>query len=132
RRNVPEMAGEYFELGTLPAYGLYARGIHGLSMRNVRFQVTEPDLRPAVVFTRVHDAAVSAFSAQGNAASELVRVVDSTDILVRGTGVVTPGGAFVRLEGPGSSNIKVEGGDLSKTKEPVTFGAGASKDAVRL
>jgi hypothetical protein len=132
RRDVPEMAGEYFELGTLPAYGLYARGIRGLTMRNVRFQVTEPDLRPAVVFTRVHDAAVSAFSAQGNVASELIRVVDSTDILMSAPRVLTPAAAFVRLEGPSSSNVKVEGGDLSKAKEPATFGAGASRNAVKL
>ncbi len=29
RRDVPKMAGEYFELGTLPAYGMYARNVAG-------------------------------------------------------------------------------------------------------
>jgi hypothetical protein len=38
-RNVPEMAGEYFVLGPIPAYGLYARNARGLTLNNVRFEV---------------------------------------------------------------------------------------------
>ncbi len=31
-REVPKMAGEYFEIGTPPAYGIYARNVRGLSL----------------------------------------------------------------------------------------------------
>jgi hypothetical protein len=83
RRDVPKMAGEYFELGTLPAYGMYARGVRGLSMSNVRFEVATPDLRPAMVFERVEDVSVTGFSAQGNASAEsFLRFADSRDILL--------------------------------------------------
>jgi hypothetical protein len=40
RRELPEIAGEYFMMGPMPAYGLYARGVRGLTMRNIRFQVS--------------------------------------------------------------------------------------------
>src|SRR5207248_4153597 len=36
RRDVPQIAGEYFEIGTPPAYGVYARGVRGLTLDNVR------------------------------------------------------------------------------------------------
>src|SRR3984957_655886 len=65
-RDIPQRAGEYFELGRLPAFGMYARGVRGLTMNNVRFQVQEPDLRPAVVFDRIEDAAINGLNVQGN------------------------------------------------------------------
>src|SRR5215471_10343885 len=49
-RNVPQVAGEYFMLGPIPAYGLYARNARGVTLNNVRFEVSAPELRPAVVF----------------------------------------------------------------------------------
>src|SRR5206468_6812141 len=72
RRDVPKTAGEYFELGVLPAYGLYARNVRGLTLQNVRFEVTKPDLRPAMVFDHVEDAAVNGLSVQGCAKAESV------------------------------------------------------------
>ena len=54
-RAVPEVGGEYFEIGTPPAYGLYARNVRGLTLNNIRFEVMKPDARPAVVFDQVSD-----------------------------------------------------------------------------
>jgi hypothetical protein len=133
RRDVPQMAGEYFELGTLPAYGLYARGVRGLSLRNVRFEVATPDLRPALVFDRVHDAAVAGLSAQGNPQAESVfRMNDSRDILVTAARVLTPAAAFLRVEGAASSAITIDGGDISKASEPLAFADSAPRTSVKL
>lgn len=66
RRDIPNVAGEYFELGTLPSYGMFARNVRGLTLSNIRLQVATPDLRPAVVFDHVEDAAVNGLTAQGN------------------------------------------------------------------
>src|SRR6185312_11084950 len=44
RRDLPQVAGEYFMLGPMPAYGLYARNAKGLTLQNVRFEVSTPDL----------------------------------------------------------------------------------------
>lgn len=46
RRDLPEIAGEYFMMGPMPAYGLYARNIRGLTLQNIRFQMSSADLRP--------------------------------------------------------------------------------------
>jgi len=133
RRDVPTMAGEYFELGTLPAYGMYARNVRGLSMNNVRFEVATPDLRPAMVFDHVEDAAVNGFSAQGNPNAEsLLRFSDSRDILLTAARVLTPSAVFLQVEGAGNQGIAIDGGDLSKAAKPVAFAHGATSQSVKL
>jgi hypothetical protein len=132
-REIPEMAGEYFEIGTPPAYGLYARNVRGLNLRNVRFEAASPDLRPAVVFDHVEDAAIDGLSAQGNPdADALVRLAATRDALFTASRVLTPCAAFLRVEGESSEGITVDGGDLSKAKAAVTFAGGAGKPAVRI
>ena len=132
RSDVPKMAGEYFEVGTLPAYGLYARNVRGLSLSDVRFEAATPDLRPAMVFDHVRDATINGFAAQGNPKSEILRCSDSEDVLVTAARVLTPAGAFLQLEGEGNRGVVLDGGDISKAAVPVVFRAGATKDAVKV
>src|SRR5581483_9499395 len=63
-RDVPKVAGEYYAIGVPPAYALYARNVRGLTLHNVRFEMADADLRPAVVFDHVTDAAVNGMSVQ--------------------------------------------------------------------
>lgn len=129
RRDVPKMAGEYFEVGTLPAYGLYARNVRGLSLTDVRFEVVEPDLRPAMVLDHVHDATVNGFAAQGNAKAEVLRCSDCEDVLVTAAKVLTPAAAFVQVDGAGNRGITIDGGDIGQAAEAVR---GEGKSAVKV
>lgn len=64
--NIPEMPREYPEpslFGVLPAYGLYARHVNGLSVSNVTFKFKVEDGRPAVVLDDVSNAKFAAFTA---------------------------------------------------------------------
>ncbi|MBL9203767.1 MAG: right-handed parallel beta-helix repeat-containing protein, partial [Opitutaceae bacterium] len=131
-RDVPQVAGEYFEMGPRPAYGLYARGVRGLTLDQVRFEVVKPDLRPAVVFDHVSDAAVHGLSAQGNPEAEsLLRFISTRDVLLTASRVLTPAAVFLRVEGEGSADIQVDGGSLAKAATPVEFVAGATRASVR-
>jgi hypothetical protein len=133
RRDVPKVFGEYFELGPIPAYGLYARNARGLTLQNVRFQVSTPELRPAVIFDHVEDAAFNGFSVQGNPEAESVlRFIDSKQTLITAARVLTPSSPFLQLEGEANEGIIVEGGDLSKAASPVVFKNGASEGQVKL
>jgi hypothetical protein len=133
RRDVPKVFGEYFELGPIPAYGLYARNARGLTLQNVRFEVSEPDLRPAVIFDHVEDAAIYGLNVQGNPQAESVlRFIDSRQALLTGSRVLTASGPFLQLEGDGNDGIIVEGGDLSKATSAVAFKNGASEQSVKL
>jgi hypothetical protein len=132
-RDVPKVAGEYFEVGVLPAYALFARKVRGLTLHNVRFEATTPDLRPAVVFDHVEDAAINGFSAQGNRNAEsLLRFIETRDVLLTASRVLTPAAVFLRVEGAASEGIKIDGGDLSKAAASLSFDAGAPQESVKL
>jgi hypothetical protein len=129
----PQIAGEYFEIGTPPAYGLFARNVRGLTLNNVRFDVIQPDLRPAVVLDHVSDAALAGFAAQGNPrAKSLLRFIEAKDVLISSPRVLTPAAVFLQVEGAASGGIIVDGGDLSKAATPAAFEAGAVQSAVKL
>ncbi len=133
QREVPQVAGEYFEVGTPPAYGLFARNVRGLTLNNVRFDVVKPDLRPAIVLDRVTDATLGGVNAQGNPeAKSVLRFIDTHDVLVTAPRVLTPAAVFLQVEGAASRGITIDGGDLSKAKTPLALEAGAGKDAVKL
>ena len=130
---VPKMAGEYFEIGTPPAFGLYARNVRGLTVNNVRFELLKADRRPAIDLDNVSDASVEALSIRGDGAGRsLVRIKNVSDALFRGTRVLTAANSFLELVGTGNSTITVEGGDISKAAKPLIAGSGASLKSVRL
>ncbi|HTL43484.1 MAG TPA: glycosyl hydrolase family 28 protein [Vicinamibacterales bacterium] len=131
-RDVPQVAGEYFVLGPIPAYGLYARNARGITLQNVRFQVATPDLRPAIVFDRVSDAAINGLSVQATAAAESVlRFIDSTEVLLTASRVLTPGPVFLQVEGAASQGITIDGGDHSKAARLVAFAKSATPASVK-
>lgn len=133
RRDVPKVFGEYFELGPIPAYGLYVRNARGITLANVRFQTATPDLRPAVVLDHAEDIAFIGFSVQGNLQAESVmRLTDCKQVLISATRVLTPSSPFLSVEGADNENIIVDGGDLSKAAMPAVFKSGASANAVKL
>jgi polygalacturonase len=130
---VPKIAGEYFEIGTPPAYGLYARNVRGLTLNNVRLEVSKPELRPAVDFDNVSDATVNGLTVQGGPdARSLVRVKDAHDILLVASRVLGRAAVFLELVGQNNSTVTIDGGDLSKTAKPLIFSGGATPNAVRL
>src|SRR5262245_42764564 len=132
-REVPQIAGEYFEIGTPPAYGIYARNVRGLTLHNVRLEVSAPDLRPAVVFDQVVDAAVNGLSAQGSPQAEsLLRFINTRDVLLTASRVLTPTTVFLRLEGADNQGITIDGGQISKAGKPLAYGHGATEKVVKL
>jgi hypothetical protein len=135
KREIPNVAAEYFGVwdplpSGPPAYALYARNVKGLTLQNVRFEYNEQDARPAVILDHVTDALINGLSAQGSANSELIRIIDSKDILIVAPRLLTEAKTFLQAEGSSSKNIKVDGGDLSKTKQAVSIQRGAVETSV--
>ena len=133
QRKVPQIAGEYFQIGTPPAYGLYARGVRALSLSNVRFDVMKPDLRPAIVLDNVSDVEVNGLSVQGNKSPvSALRFIETRDVLISAARLLTPAAVFLQVEGTSSANITIDGGDISRAAAPLALKAGAGSKAVRL
>jgi len=132
-REFPPIAGEYFEAGTPPAYGLYARQVRGLTFSNVRFEALKPDLRPAVVFDHVTDAAINGFSAQSDPqASSVARFIETSNVLMTATRLLSPARVFLQIEGPSCEGITIDGGDVSKAAHPLALEAGATAKAAKI
>ena len=62
----------------------------------------EPDARPAIIFDNVQDASINGLSAKGNPGNELLRFINSKDILLTATKVLTPSAIFLLVEGSSS------------------------------
>jgi len=132
-RDVPKAIGEYYAAGVFPAYGLFARQVRGLTLNNVRFEIAASDLRPAVVFDHVQDAAVNGLNVQGDNNSEsALRIIDSQDVLLSASRLLKPAPVFLQVEGVDNGNIIVDGGDISKAAAPLAFKNGASENSVKL
>jgi len=132
-RDVPKIAGEYYAIGVPPAYALFARNVRGLTLNNVRFEMAAPDLRPAVVFDHVSDAAVNGLSVQGNPEAEsALRFIESQDVLLSATKLLNPAAIFLQVEGAANAGITVDGGDISKAATPLAFKNGATEKSVKL
>ena len=134
---VPQIAAEYFGAwdaapGGPPAYGLYARNVKGLTLQNVRFEYDQPDARPAIIFDNVQDAIINGLSAKGSSTNELLRFINSKDVLLTATKLLTPAATFLRVEGASSEGIMVDGGDLRKAGQTLVVENGAVKESARL
>jgi len=131
-RDVPQVSGaEYFGLGVLPAYGMYARNVRGLALHNVRFDLAAPDLRPALVLDASEDISLNGFSAVGNSSAEsLIRFINTRDVLLAACRLLTPCPAFLQVEGVASDGITIAACDLLRAASPVVLSRGARKEAV--
>jgi len=131
-RDVPKIAGEYYEMGIPPSYALFARNVRGLTLQNVRFQLAAPDLRPAVVFDHVTDAAINGLTVQGQPEAEsALRFIGTRDVLLTSPRLLAKAAVFLQVEGAASGGIKIDGGDISKAASALSFKAGASPDSVK-
>ena len=137
KRDVPKIAAEYFGVwdpapGGPPAYGMYARNVKGLTLQNIRFEYDQPDARPALILDNVQDASINGLSAMGGASSELIRCINTKDILLTATKILSPAALLLRVEGSASEGITVDGGDISKAAQAVILENGAGKKSVKL
>jgi hypothetical protein len=118
RRDLPELEDqypEYFMFGVLPAYGLYARHARGLTLDNVRFELANPDLRPAVTCDDVEDLEIAGLKADGcREAESLIRLRATRGAFIHGSRPLSDIGTFVRVEGDTSRDITLTGNDLHR------------------
>lgn len=132
RRDLPSIAGEYFMLGPMPAYGFYARNSRGITLNNVRFDLETPDARPAMILDHVQDAVIDGLTAEGSEEAEsALRFLNTKQVLVTNPRLLKKAKVFLQVEGAGNSGILVNGGDLSEVSERLTLKGGAESSAVK-
>ena len=68
---------------TLPAYGLFARNVHRLTLRDVTFQLDSPDARPALLLNHIEDAELVRVRADHAAGTPALVQQDVTGLVTR-------------------------------------------------
>lgn len=135
-REVPELKDhypEYHMFGILPAYGLYARHVHGLKLDNVSFDLESEDLRPAIVCDDVNDLELSDFEAAGSLkAKALIRIKQCQDVFIHSSRPANKISRFIYIEGKDSKGIHLAANQLQKSKTAVKTSKGVRKDAVSI
>jgi hypothetical protein len=122
---------EYSMFGSLPAYGLYARHVRGLTLNTVSTDFRTVDHRSSLFCDQVEDLRIAGWQARTLPDSDPVirlRDVRGADLIGLSAGVGTPG--FLRLDGA-TSDVVLQGCDLSRAKEPLIFGPGVAPAVVR-
>jgi hypothetical protein len=118
---VPELRDhypEYHMFGTLPTYGMYVRHVKGLRLDDVRFNVAEPDLRPALACEDVDDLELSGFRAEANAeADALITLKAARGVFIHDCRALCHVKVFIRAEdAPG---MLLDGNDLRLARVSV-------------
>ena len=133
RRDLPQIAGEYFMMGPMPAYGLYARGVKGLTLQNIRLQVASPTCAPPSSSTMSATPPSTASTSRPTPAAEsALRIIDSKDVLLTAPRLLTSTTTFLQLEGADNERITIDGGDISKAQKPLTLADKATKTAIKI
>ncbi len=108
-RTVPEQEKSYPEarmFGRLPAYGLYARHVRGLTLENLRVDSMARDPRPALHCEDVKQLRVARLQASPpESAQPLIRLKDVRDAVIQGC--VAPGLRGRPVEESGCTDVQV-------------------------
>jgi polygalacturonase len=111
---VPELADHYPEawmFGVLPAYGLYARHVEGLTLRNVGVRWEAEDVRPAMVFDDAREVTLEGFHTDTVAGdAPLIRLRDAADVSISGGRIPRAARVMVEVTGGESRDIQLTGG----------------------
>ena len=65
-------------------------------------------------------------------AESLLRFIETSDVLLSASRVLTPTAVFLQVEGAASKGITIDGGDLSKAGMPLSLKADAQQKSVKL
>ncbi|MBK8882034.1 MAG: right-handed parallel beta-helix repeat-containing protein [Bacteroidales bacterium] len=109
-------------IGTVPAYGIYARHIKGLTIKDVSLFTSGIELRPAIVLDDVSSAGISEVQANGYGISESVfRFQNVKETTVRNCSALKPADIFIQAEGAETKDISISRNNYYPGKRAFTL-----------
>jgi hypothetical protein len=124
RHSVPEAIDQYPEVKTfgpiIPAYGVWARHVKGLKLKNISFRLKNNDLRPAFICEDGQDIELTGWNIpQTSGAQSIVRLENVQGARVHKMNVKGSAGSFVRVEGADSKNVELSGNRVPGIKNKI-------------
>jgi len=136
KRAIPEKPTSYPEstmFGTLPAYGLFCRHVKGLHLQNIRVNTTAPDLRHAIVFDDVQEAAIDSLSAPfASGAAATLRMTDAREVAVRNCNPPEDTTLFLAVDGELTKGISVYNNNFTRTETICDRAPAVPKAAIQM
>lgn len=137
RQVVPEAIDKYPEVKTfgplVPAYGVWARHVQGLRLKNVNFRLGSNDLRPAFICEDGKDIEISNCKLPGTpGAMAVVRLENVQKALIQGMDVTEGAQSFVRIEGADSKSIRIIKNKTATISQIVDIAPGIKKETAVL
>jgi hypothetical protein len=121
RHAVPEAIDQYPEVKTfgplIPAYGIWARHVKGLKLKNIRFTLATGDLRPAFIAEDGKDIELTGWTLPATAGAEsVIRLENVQGAKITGFTVTGSAASFVKIEGD-SKNVKESNNKTGEIKK---------------
>lgn len=113
-RKVQEAVDQYPEIKTfgpyIPAYGVWARHVRNLTLKNVSFKLDNPDLRPVLICEDAENVKVDKFvSGSGNEKRALIQFEDVNKIDMSGFQSKIKPKILIDVKGVNNKNISFNG-----------------------
>ncbi|MFL5808853.1 MAG: glycoside hydrolase family 28 protein [Flavisolibacter sp.] len=133
RQAVPEAVDKYPEVSTfgprVPAYGIWARHVKGLQLKNISFVLDSNDVRPAFVCEDGKDIKLEAWNiSETSGAEAVIRLENVEEAKIENFNVKGNAQAFVRVEGDASKKIKLSKNKTPGIKKQIEFAKGVRSD----
>ena len=112
RHVVPEAIDQYPEVKTfgpvIPAYGVWARHVKGLKLKNITFRIKNNDLRPVFICEDGKDLEVTGWNIPSTTgAPSIIRLENVDGAIISNNDVKGKADVFVKVEGNNSKSVQV-------------------------
>ncbi|MGN6531892.1 MAG: glycoside hydrolase family 28 protein, partial [Ginsengibacter sp.] len=120
RHTVPEAVDQYPEVKTfgptIPAYGVWARHVQGLKLKNITFRLKNNDVRPAIICEDGRNIEIMQCRIpETDGAESIIRLQDVKGAVIGQNKVHGKAGAFVLKEGK-STDVILKNNKTGKVK----------------
>jgi hypothetical protein len=117
--------------GRLPCYGLYVRHVQGLTLENVNISSQVGDPRPMLSTDDVQQLVVQNVTGTPSDPSQpFIDLKNTRGAQIQGNRAPAGTGVFVKVSGPNSHGVQLQGNDFSRSKTPVVRALDVPQDGV--
>ncbi len=134
-REIPENETSYPSgrvFGRIPAYGFFLRHVRNILFEDVWLRFSSDDHRPAIICDDVAEIDIRGLKATATAVTpELIRLVNTTDVVISGSQPVSKVPLFLAVKGNKSKNIILQNNRLMKSSKSYMLENGLDKKIIR-